>query len=411
MNASLIGHARKWAAAILLGLATIGAYGTAYYAIGVLIPAIHEDTGWSRSNIALGYSGGLVLQGGVALLAGRIFDRYGAWQVMLPALGIGSVFLIVASLAASSLLFVLAWAFGAAVIGGGLYYSVTMPVIARLYQEDRAAALSVLTLLGALASPIFYPLAGWMVDSWGWRVALQGLVVVMGACVAPAAVLVRAPAPVRCLSSGAGMPLREILRNPDVRRLLLVLGIAGVASSGFILNQVPAMEATGLSLTTAASFAGVRGAFQIPGRLVLTPLTRRFGVPASIVLCYVVASTTAIALLIAVLGVSPYLMAIYFCVLGGMSLGLLSPLNGLFQAEVFGDERLGVLSGAAVIVGSVAGALGGFLSSLLIDLSGGYALTLLLASMLYLGAAALMKAGVGAARTPREPSSVVSEGS
>jgi hypothetical protein len=76
-------------------------------------------------------------------------------------------------------------------------------------------------------------------------------------------------------------------------------------------------------------------------------------------------------------------MCAYFCALGGMSLGLLSPLNGLFQAEVFKDERLGTLSGVAVVAGSIAGATGGFVSGVLVDLSGGYAVTLILATILY----------------------------
>jgi predicted MFS family arabinose efflux permease len=52
---------------------------------------------------------------------------------------------------------------------------------------------------------------------------------------------------------------------------------------------------------------------------------------------------------------------IYFAVASGVSLGLLSPLNGLFQAEVYGEGRLGTLSGVTVVVTSVAGAAGSWL--------------------------------------------------
>jgi hypothetical protein len=41
----LVLAARRWWAATLLGLATIGAYGTAQYAIGTLLSAIATDTG------------------------------------------------------------------------------------------------------------------------------------------------------------------------------------------------------------------------------------------------------------------------------------------------------------------------------------------------------------------------------
>lgn len=150
------------------------------------------------------------------------------------------------------------------------------------------------------------------------------------------------------------------------------------------------MAAAGLSLTTAASFAGVRGFFQIPGRLLLRPLTRRFSTPAAIALCYAGAASAALALFVATFGVSAYLVAAYFCVLGGMSLGMLSPLNGLYQAEVFGDERLGTLSGVAVIVGSTAAALGGLMAGFLVQLTGGYEATLSTVAILYVVAVFLL---------------------
>ncbi|MGE0686327.1 MAG: MFS transporter [Dehalococcoidia bacterium] len=374
----------KWLPAFLLGLTTIGTYGTAYYSIGVLIPAIHDETGWSTGALSGGFSLAVLGQGGVALLAGRIFDRRGAFIVFVTAIVLGSAFLLLASLASRPWHFTAAWALGGATIGGGLYYNMTMPAIARLYPLDRATGLSVLTLLGALASPIFYPIAGWMIDQWGWRTALQVLVGLMACCVAPTLLVVRAPAAASLPEHASKAPLRDALASSDVRRLLLVLALGGVAGSSFVLNQVPAMEAAGLSLTAAASYAGVRGLFQIPGRLLLTPLTRRFGVRGTIALCYGVAATAALALVAAIQGASTQLMAGYFCVLGGMSLGLLSPLNGLFQAEVFGDEHLGTLSGLAVVVGSLAGAAGGFVSGVLVDLAGGFVAALLLAAGCYI---------------------------
>lgn len=374
----------KWLPAVLLGLATIGAYGVAYYSIGVLIPVIHDDTGWSTGALSGGFSLAVLGQGGIALLAGRVFDRTGAFVVFLSAIVLGSLFLLLASFAVEPWHFTAAWALGGATIGGGLYYNMTMPAIARLYPGERATGLSILTLLGALASPIFYPIAGWMIDLWGWRGTLQALVALMVVCVLPAVLLVRAPAAAANAERSSRAPLREALASSEVRRLLLVLALAGVAGSSFILHQVPAMEAAGLSLTAAASYAGIRGLFQIPGRLLLTPLTRRFGVRGTITLCYGVAATAALALIAAIEGASAQLMAGYFCVVGGMSLGLLSPLNGLFQAEIFGDERLGTLTGLAVVVGSLAGAAGGFVSGMLVDLAGGFVAALLLATGCYL---------------------------
>lgn len=361
-----------WWPAALLGLATIGAYGTAFYAIGVLLPVISRETGWRGSLLSGGYSLGVLGQGAVALLCGYTFDRRGSRPVLLPALGAGAVLLFLASLAQEAWQFVPAWALGGAVIGGGLYYNITMPVTARLFPARRATAFSVLTLLGALASPIFYPLAAWFIELWGWRGGLQALTVVTVLCVAPAALLIRAPAASRAAATVNHTSLAAAIRAPAVHRALLVFAFAGFANSAIILHQVGALEAAGLSLAAASGFAGARGAFQVPGRLFLTPLVSRFGVRGAIGGCYVLAGTATLALLIAFGGGAPTLSAVYFTVMGGISLGLLSPLNGLFQTEVYGDARLGTLNGVSVIVGSVAAATGAWLAGLLVEVTGSY---------------------------------------
>jgi predicted MFS family arabinose efflux permease len=68
--------------------------------------------------------------------------------------------------------------------------------------------------------------------------------------------------------------------------------------------------------------------------------------------------------------------------MGGMSLGLLSPLNGLFQAEVYGDARLGTLNGVSVIVSSVAAAAGAWLAGLVVDATGSFVQTMTAATAL-----------------------------
>ena len=362
----------RWWRVCLLGLATIGAYGTAYYSIGVLIPVIGSETGWSTGTLSSGFSLGVLGQGGVALLAGRTLDRSGSARLLLPAIAIGASFLLLASLAQEAWQFVVAWAAGGAIIGGGLYYNVTMPMTARLYPDRRAAAFSVLTLLGALASPIFYPIAGWLLEAWGWRGALQALVGLMVLSVLPAALFVRAPSGPGAKTGQPASGLRAALREPVIHRALLIFALAGMANSALLLHQVPAMQAAGLSLAAASGFAGLRGAFQIPGRLFLTPLTARVSLRGVIGACYALATTAAVALFIALEGHGATIAVAYFAVIGGMSLGLLSPLNGLFQAEVYGDERLGTLSGVGVIVGSIASASGAWLSGLAIDLTDSY---------------------------------------
>jgi MFS family permease len=361
--------------AILLGFATIGAYGVAYYAIGVLIPQIAAETGWGSGTLSGGFAIGVLASGGVALTSGRVFDRRGSRFVVAPGLAVGAAAFVLASWAETPWQFLVAWAVGGAAVAGTLYYNVTMPIVSRLYPAQRASALSVLTLLGALASPIFYPLTGWMTEEWGWRGALRGLVVVMLLCAGPAALLVRAPA-ARVVDGAPRADLREALRDPAVSRALLMLAVAAIGSSALLLHQVAAMQAAGLSLALASGVAGARGAFQIPGRLLLTPLVSRLGLSGTMAVCYGAAATSSLALLFAQGTPWATPLALYFAAVGGMSLGLLSPLHGLFQAELYGDRYLGTLTGVSTVIGGLAQALGAWLAGVAADRAGGYVLPL-----------------------------------
>jgi len=380
------GWLATWWPAILLGLSTIGAYGTAYYAIGVLIPVISNDTGWSTGALSGGFAIGTIIAGGVAVASGRLFDRRGSRLVLLPGLAMGAGAFLVASWAQTPVQFVAAWALGAAAIGGTSYYNITMPILSRMFADQRAAALSILTLFGAVASTIFYPLTGLFTEEWGWRGALRGLVVVMVLLMLPAAARVSAP-PARVAADVARSSVREALRDPAVTRALLMFVLMAIGSSALLLHQVAAMQAAGLTLALASGMAGARGLFQLFGRLMLAPLIRWFGLPRTIGICYVAAATSTIALLAAQGGVSAVVLVAYFSAMGGMSLGLLSPLNGLFSAEVYGDRHLGTLTGVATVLGSLSSATGAWLAGVMADQTGSYSTSI--AAVLVLQIAAL----------------------
>ena len=381
-----IGWLIEWRAAVLLGLATIGAYGVVLYAIGVLVAPIEADTGWSTGALSGAFAIGVLLSGVVAIGAGYALDRAGSRVVFVGALGGGAALLTLASLATSAADFIAAWGLGAALVGGGLYYPMTMATLSRLYPERRAAALSILTLLGALASPIFYPLAGWLTEAYGWREAMRALVMVMVVLVLPGALLAGARPALRPAARVPGPSVRAVLREARVLRLLLAVGLASAATSALLLHQVPAMQAAGLTLTAASGMAGARGLLQIPGRLVLAQLTSRFGLRGTAVLAYGTGAAGAGALCLALAGGPPVALTGVFALTAGLAVGLLSPVHGLLAADAYGEERLGTLSGVQQFVASVAGAAGPWLSGVLVDRTGGYLLPMLVPLVALLGA-------------------------
>ncbi|MGE3855475.1 MAG: MFS transporter [Dehalococcoidia bacterium] len=372
-----------WRVAILLGVATIGAYGTASYAIGVLIAPIALDTGWTTASLSAAFSIGILGSGVVAIGVGRALDRVGSRLPGLVTLVAGAALLFLATGLTEPVPFALAWGGGSAIIGGGWFYQATMPATARSYPVRRAEAFQVLTLLGALASPIFYPLGGVLIETLGWRAAAQVLVALMVALMLPAALLVDAPpAPTDATGARPRPDLRAALRRPAVWRAMLTIALLIGASNAIVLHQVPALQAAGLTLAAASGYGGARGLMQAPARLALTPLTRRLGVPGSLYVSYGMGALGLAALLTAVVAGGTAVLAVVFALACGVSIGLHSPLHGLWVIEVYGEDQLGTLSGVQQAVVSVCGAAAPLAAGWLVDASGGYAVPL--ASMLAL---------------------------
>ncbi len=180
---------RRWWPVLLLGWATIGSYGVAFYSFGVLIEAIRLDTGWPRGAIAGAYSISVAVGAIASPLAGAALDRMGGRPVLIAATVVGGALLLAASFAEHLAVFAGAWGLGAGAVSAGAFYSVTMPLTARHYPADRAAAFALLTVVGGLSSPIYLPLVGAIVDAWGWRVGLRVLVISLPITVLPAAAI------------------------------------------------------------------------------------------------------------------------------------------------------------------------------------------------------------------------------
>jgi len=376
----LAARARYWRDASLLGIATIAAYGVVFYAFGVFIEPLHEDTGWSTGTLSFAYSAGVLLSGAAAVVGGRTLDRRGSRPVMLTGVAVGALGLLAASEARHIAWFVACWAVTGGAVAGGLYYHVTMATTTRLYADRRAAAISVLTLLGALASPIYNPLVAWIVEAWGWRDALRALSLSLVLLAGPAALIVRSqPVPVPPRAPGD----RSAWREPVVWRLMLAACFSAGASSALILHQVSAIRSLGLPLATAAALGGARGLMQIPGRLMLTPLTSWLGVHGAQLLCYGLVAAGAGSLVFA----DGLVAAWFFVVSAGIAIGLMSPLGGLLSAEAYG-ARLGTFSGMQTAATSVASASGAWLAGLAVDRTGGHGLTLVGIAVLEAGAAA-----------------------
>jgi predicted MFS family arabinose efflux permease len=371
----------------LLGISTVGSYGLVLYGFGAFVAPIRDDTGWSNGAISAAFSISTLLGGLLALTTGRLLDRIGARPVMGSTLVVGAAMLLLSSVAESAAAFVVAWGIGGAIIAAGLFYNATMAITARVTSEvDRPSAYTWLTVIGGLASPIAFPLAGAFVEMWGWRGAVRAMVAFMIVTCLPAVVAVNGEhRPDDPGGSGrAGFAnAGDALRSGHVVRWLVAASAALAGLVAVQVHHVAAIEATGVTLGSASVMAGIRGFLSLPGRAGVSALANRLGVVNALRLMYLVMAAGTLALAIA----GPIGWVWVFVILTGITFGSIAPLQGLYAADLYGRERIGTLMGMQQVVFGAASAAGPFLLGLTVDATGGY--TALLIAVVVLQVAAL----------------------
>lgn len=397
------GDAASWRFQVaLLGLLTIGSFGVVLYGFGAFVSPIQDDTGWSNAAISAAFSISTIAGGILALWTGRLLDRVGAQPVMGATLLIGSVLLWLSASSSEVWQFIALWGTGGAIISAGLLYNATMAVTTRITPAaERPSAFTWLTVIGGLASPIAFPLAGLFVEAWGWRGAIKAMVVFMVVCCTPAIVWVRGDRKQIEHHAEQHLPgfddVRTALGSPVVRRWLVAssMGMAGLVAVQ--VHQVGAIEATGVTIGVASTLGGIRGLLSLPGRAAAATLTNRIGIVNALRLVYAVMAVGTLALVAA--GAIAWVWI--FVVLTGLAFGSVSPLQGLYAAELYGQRRIGSLMGMQQLIVGSAGALGPFVLGLTIDATGGYATLLVSATVLQ----------VLALLAFREPTPITSDGS
>ena len=369
------------------------AYGVAYYSYGVLIDPIKNSTGWSPAALGATFSAVLVIGGVGGLAGGRLVDRLGPRPAFLIAATCGSAGLVIASVPSGLVAFAVPYALGCGVVSALGFYHITQPTAMRAAGDQPARAVVWLTILGAFASPIFIPLTAWLVDALGWQGTLRvqaalTLLVFAGAALAsPGHASGSAHRP--HAHGRARDALAAAWRGVAFRRWIAASVVSGAAIDIILVNQVPAMIAAGLSVGAAATIGGLRGLAQLGGRIPLTPVLRRLGTLATIVITFLVGAAGAALLLLS----GHVATAILYSVLAGASIGAVYTLQGIYTHELVGDADLGLVMGAQQALFATGGAVGPALAGILLATTHSYTPALLVTVAAFLVAACTIATG------------------
>lgn len=254
---------------LCLGLVQLVSWGVSYYLVGVFGDAIAADLDWSRAVVHSGFSAALLVMGLSSPLAGSLIDRHGGRRVMMLGAVLNAAGCTVLALSGNLAVYFCAWI----LLGLGMrltLYDAAFAALARIGGPGARRPMSQITLLGGLASTVFWPLGYLLIEALGWRGALG----VYAALALSAVPLLLGLPDGRYDADAAPSEARLVpLAATDRERLVagglyaLIVTLANFLASGISAHMIPILTGLGVGAAAAVTISALRGIGQVLARL------------------------------------------------------------------------------------------------------------------------------------------------
>jgi len=336
-------HAMLGRVVSALGIAQIISWGTLFYAIAVLGPAMRDDLHTSDIVLFGSFTCGLFLSGIVSPAVGRRIDAFGGRGVLAVGSATGALACVTLALAQNSWTMLAGWLAAGLAMAACLYD----PAFATLHRISGASyrrAVTALTLFGGFASTVFWPLSQYLLDTVGWRQAFA-IFAGLHACVC-------LPLHLACVPGGefvarpplhdTTLPHKAAAASGTFAWLATALSLATFISAALSAHLIGLLTSTGLAARDAVLVGSLIGPMQVAGRIMEFAFTRHVRALAVGTLAFALMAA-ALLVLCQVRGV--WIVALAFAILYGWSNGVMTIVRGTVPAELFGHHDYGALLG------------------------------------------------------------------
>jgi MFS family permease len=378
-----------------LGLAQLVSWGVTYYLIGGFGVEMTADLGWSRDVVYGGFSVALLAMALASPMTGRWIDRHGGRRVMTLGSLLNAAGCLGLALGHCLAIYYAAWI----VLGVAMrltLYDAAFATLARIAGAGARRAMAQITLLGGLASTVFWPLGHWIAQLVGWRGA-----VVAYAGFALATVPLHLAIPDARHDPDAGLAAAPVAaaRPLAATRADRVLGgalyaaIAALASflnAGMSSHMIGILTGLGVAVSAAVWIATLRGVGQSAARLTEVVFGRRIDPLTLNVLASALLPVSFVAGLFSGRSAAA---AAGFALIYGASNGILTITRGTLPLVLFDPRVYGAFVGKLLVASFVLSAAGPVIYASVIERIGepGALVVSLVAAGLVLVAALLLR--------------------
>ena len=383
---------------LMVGSVAIEVFGT-----GVFIKPLAQDLHLGRGVITSAMGLASLMTAVMAVVSGRLMDKYGVRVVLLPLLLWFAVLTSTLALLSSGAVLMLMVIFSLQGMGGQTPVPYGKMITAR-FDDRRGLALG-LALAGAGAGTALIPqYSRLLLQHWGWRGGYLGIgVAIIVLSFIPVSLWFgETPQMKLARQKGSaerralpGMEFSEVARMPRFWLLALAFFFTVLSINGSLIHVVPMLTDRGVSLRVAVSFMSGAGAALIVGRVIAGYLLDRI-FAAYIVIFFLICPMAGIAILpLRVPGTGPA----YGVVLLGVGVGSEIDMLAYLVSRYFGVKAFGLMFGIMMGAAALADALGNNLMGWCYQLKHTYAPALVIMEIL-LALAIVIQATMGPYRYP-----------
>ncbi|MCK0206608.1 MFS transporter [Starkeya koreensis] len=335
-------------AVFCLALAQLIAWGTTYYLIGVFGAEIGAEFGWSRDVVYGGFAAALAVMGLTSTPIGRLIDRHGGHRIMVAGAFVTALGCVLLAACWNLASYYTAWlALGLAM--RLTLYDAAFAALARIAGTKAARPISQITLLGGLASTVFWPVGHELAQAFGWRGAVLcyagfALLTVPLYLALPTARSPASPTPAGSLDTAAPAV--------DPRRLALlgglyalIVAVANFLNAGLSSHLIGMLGGLGVAAATAVWISTLRGIGQSLARLAevlsggrISPLMLNLIATATLPLAFAAGLASGVSLA----------AAAAFAFLYGAGNGVLTITRGTLPLVLFDPRSYGVVVGRLI---------------------------------------------------------------
>jgi MFS family permease len=370
------GESGRWLV-VLVGFLILSMAFSARAMLGLSMPALEGEFGWSRSFVSLGAALALLVTGFMSPVAGNFADRAGPRRMLALGLAIIACGMALTAFATDRTLFLIGYSLVAGVGFGIVALHVVTTMVAQRFAENRGLATGVATSGSTAGQLLVVPLLALVMTQFGWRES-YGTVALATLVLAPVVLLAIRPARAGSPAAAAaavpaeplGKRLRFLLRNRVFHALFWSFVICGFTTAGVIeTHLLPYAAACGFPPLQSATAYGVLSAFNMVGMVAAGWLADRGHRPFLLGMVYIVRALSFL-LLMRIVGDTTLLFT--FAVIFGLFDYSTVPFTASLVASHIGLRIMGLTMGLLVLGHGLGAAVGSFLGGVLYDLFARY---------------------------------------